>query len=408
MNKTVLGFLVGVVLISGGFIAWLALTKTAPSQAPAMTPTPARPAPKAPDAPPAPQAAPATAPSAKPESPQTEAAKPTATERPVNQMPEQSGDVVLDMTREIGNGGLYKPGEPIEVTVRLIQRSGGEAVRALGLSEKLPDGFEFVEMSGDTRADVPPKPGTTGVAEFAWITIPKFPAKISYRIKAAEGTSGEKVLSGEALYRTNGPELRTGIVTSTLRPDDGSAAAAPAAPAPTPPAGANQTERAAQSLREMVNRQNAEQRERPERIPPVPPTTPGNKTAAELNAAPIEMTRSFAAETYPAGGTVDVQLTLNYAGEQVTAMAVLEDIPPGWSFAGIVGGDGPTVPPAMGKTGQLTFIWVNIPTFPATFTYQLKVPEGESGPRSFNGYAVYRTSGPQITGPPAQSQISNQ
>jgi hypothetical protein len=407
MNKTVLGFLVGVVLVCGGFIAWLAISKTGTSPTPAAS-APARPAPKAPIAPSAPPAAPAAPAAETPAAALTEMPKETTATQAANQPPAPSGDVVLDMTREIGNGGRYRPGEPIDVTIRLMRRSGEEEIRALGLSEKLPDGFEFVEMTGDTRADVPPKPGTTVVAEFAWITIPKFPATISYRIKAAEGTTGEKVLSGEALYRTNGPELRTGVVTSTLRPDDGSTPAPAPAPAAEPPAGANQANQAAQSLREMVNRQSPEQRGRAERIPPVPPAAPGNKTAAELNAAPIELARAFAVDTYPPGGTVDVQITLNYAGEQVTAMAVLEDIPPGWSFAGIVGGDGPTVPPAVGKTGQLTFIWVSIPTFPATFTYQLKVPEGESGPRTFSGYAVYRTSGPQITGPPAQSQISNQ
>ena len=82
----------------------------------------------------------------------------------------------------------YTPGGSVDVALRM-ERVGNDAVTALGVEETLPEGFAFDGIVGDVKPDIAPKQGQTGKIEFAWITVPQFPATVSYRVKAADGTT---------------------------------------------------------------------------------------------------------------------------------------------------------------------------------------------------------------------------
>jgi len=152
---------------------------------------------------------------------------------PLGQTAPGAGDTKLTMMRELANGGAYQKGGTMDVTLTLASE-GSEPVRAMGVVENLPDGWTFDGVVSTDRPDLSPQKGRDKKLEFAWFNIPKFPATFTYRIKAADTLDGTRELTGEALYRTNGPELRSPAVTSILTPG-GPAPAAPAeAPAPAP------------------------------------------------------------------------------------------------------------------------------------------------------------------------------
>ena len=122
----------------------------------------------------------------------------------------------------------------------------------------------------------------------------------------------------------------------------------------------------------------------------------------------IDVTHAIAAGGYTAGQTLEVSTTLTFTGtSKVSALALVETLPLGWTFDKVTGGATPAVSPANGKTGNVTFIWVDVPAFPATLTYTLNVPAGETGARSLVGKAAYRTDGGQIEGPPGATEVTN-
>ncbi|MBP8130381.1 MAG: hypothetical protein KA184_12450 [Candidatus Hydrogenedentes bacterium] len=90
----------------------------------------------------------------------------------------------------------------------------------------------------------------------------------------------------------------------------------------------------------------------------------------------------------------------------VTAMAVVEELPAGWTYEGIASGPKPTLELPAGHPGPLQFIWVDIPKFPATFSYRVRVPGGETGVRTITGQALYRTDGPQAETAAVETPLS--
>ena len=100
----------------------------------------------------------------------------------------------------------------------------------------------------------------------------------------------------------------------------------------------------------------------------------------------------------PDGGTIDVTVTFNGAGEgTLLSLALEETIPDGWAFDSII-------EPAMfwevlllwpldGTTGQLDFVWKQQAVFPDDFplvlTYRLTVPSGQTGDKEVSGVGAY-------------------
>ncbi len=410
MNKSVLGFLAGVVIISIGVIGYFGMQKmNSAVETVKEVSTPARPA----------------APS-NPSNPfNTRTATPPAqvVVTPTDATPAAPTEV--SMTRSVGGDGVYAPGGIVDITVTL-DGGGTEPIRALGISEELPDGFVFDTMLGDNRPDVGPPAGRTGTVEFAWITVPEFPVSFTYRLRAGDDAAGEKVLRGQALYRTSGGELRTGAIASTLRPGAATATAAPAAAQETAAnaasntAPANDAAPAANAAPEMAIRGVTRAMEAPAAgdaaaapaaeapAAPAPADAPAAAaTASDSSNGVVELARTVSSATYTPGEALEVTLTLNYAGDPILALAALEEVPRGWIYDGFVTGEKPAVEPPKGPRDRLTFIWITVPTFPTTFTYRLIPAENESGPREINGYSVFRRTGPEVQWPPTVTQLNS-
>ena len=295
---------------------------------------------------------------------------PTSVKRPA---PVDQKDVTatrLRMRRTVAKGGTYQAGGEVEITLALGQ-SGTDPVRALGIVENIPEGWTFLAVVDGEHPDIYPPAGQANKLEFVWFNIPEFPASFTYRIRASEtGETAEKI-TGEAIYRTSGPELRSGMVSSPLTV--GTAAPAPAAPA------------APQAAAEA-------------------PEAPKAAADAPVPAAGLTMTRQAAG--YTPGQPAALEVNLNYGGEEaVTALAVRETLPEGWTFGEITGGARPSLSPKAGDAGAIDFVWINVPSWPAAFTYTVNVPGGESEPREVKGMAIYRSTGGELHSEPVVTKL---
>jgi hypothetical protein len=100
---------------------------------------------------------------------------------------------------------------------------------------------------------------------------------------------------------------------------------------------------------------------------------------------------------YRTGQVFDVIVGLDCHGqEKVTALALVERLPKGWTFEEVSGGEKPVIAPSKGAAGELTFVWVRVPAFPCTVSYRVVPGPEVSGPQEFQGQAVYRQSGPEL------------
>ena len=124
-------------------------------------------------------------------------------------------------------------------------------------------------------------------------------------------------------------------------------------------------------------------------------TTPENAISC------LTMTR--AVPQYTPNGDLIVQVTLDsFCGEPVTALAVEETWPAGWTFVSATGAgaSNPNLAPPVGTQGTLQFIWFSpIPTFPCNFSYTVKAPVVVSGPVTVTGQSIARLSGPELRTP---------
>lgn len=300
------------------------------------------------------------------EAPVTPAATQT-TQRTQRVLPQpEPDDAQLSLVRTVETAA-YAPGAPIEVTIT-IEGQHGDKVRALGLIENVPEGWTFDDIVAGDRPDLSPPQGRGALLEFAWFNIPEFPTTFTYRVNTTSGDAAPQTIKGEILFRTHGPEYRSKPVATVLAPDAKSAGA----PAP---AKASQTAAAA----------------RPE------------------TGEPLAIARSVSGGGYVPGETLEATITLTYGRAQsdpVTAIAVVEVLPEGWTFESVSGSANPTLAPQPGATGEINFIWVTPPQWPATFTYRVRVPENESGARALSGHSLYRTSGGELRTPPALTEMT--
>lgn len=123
------------------------------------------------------------------------------------------------------------------------------------------------------------------------------------------------------------------------------------------------------------------------------------KAPSEAPANPFTVTQEIS-EHYSPGGSVTVKATMNYTGkEPVTALALQTALPPAWTYGGIGGTLKPAIDPPVGTTGELTLIWINIPSFPATVEYTLKVADWSEGTCTLSARAIYRTLGGELKSP---------
>lgn len=99
-------------------------------------------------------------------------------------------------------------------------------------------------------------------------------------------------------------------------------------------------------------------------------------------------TRAFSVSACSPGLPVDITLTLEYSGTaSITALGLVETLPPDWVFEGIVSG---TVDNARQNGRDLEFAWISIPAFPVSLTYRVRAPADLSGNQVFSGTLFYR------------------
>ena len=107
---------------------------------------------------------------------------------------------------------------------------------------------------------------------------------------------------------------------------------------------------------------------------------------------------------YTPGGTVDVQITLDYTGgDTVLALGCRNYIPPGWTFNSYPGAQpGASLPDGYAlneTTGLLEFVYGDVPTLPVTFTYRLDVPGNATGAQALDGCGEIRFDGAGFVSP---------
>lgn len=106
----------------------------------------------------------------------------------------------------------------------------------------------------------------------------------------------------------------------------------------------------------------------------------------------VVLTREHLA-TYEAGGTIDITVEISVGeGVDLSAIAFVESAPPGWVYisSSNVFNALPAIRPQQGAEGNLTFVWIQPPYFPYTFTYTMGIPLSASGPATFRGHVEYR------------------
>lgn len=324
---------------------------------------------------------------------------PAATDAP------QHTPAKLFLTREV-QGGRYQPGGTVDVTLSFL-KEGTEPVTAMGMEETMPEGWTFEGFASQEGALPDIKRVVGNKLEFAWFNIPQYPATFSYRLRVPQNAAGAQDITGEALYRTSGDEQRTGLIVTPLEQGEAAPAAPEAMPqpeaqpspapeaVPAPPAAA---EPAAETLAEPAAPETPEARTQPEeaKAEESAPAT-GGITIAQRTAAPV----------FKPGETVQVDVELGYSGaEAVSAVGLQTVLPDGWTFEAITGGAAPTVAPQQGRTGVLEFAWIEVPQWPAKFSYTVRVPESENASREIATTALYHTTGDLITSEQARLPLS--
>jgi len=130
-------------------------------------------------------------------------------------------ETVLTLTRTPAGGGGYTPGGTVDLTIEFAV-TGSKAITGLGLEETLPGGWTFDSvLGGSSPPQLAPVAGTGGTLSFAWIAVPaleQFPINFTYRVNVPAEAGVAQIISGEGIYYTDGPELHTEVIVTTLNP----------------------------------------------------------------------------------------------------------------------------------------------------------------------------------------------
>ncbi len=139
----------------------------------------------------------------------------------------------LTLSRSVS--GRYSPGATLDITLNLSLQGGG-TLTGLGVEETLPTGWTYDSLvSGNLPSIAPTTPVT--FVEFVWDPPPST-VQFTYRVRVPLGDTGQKQISGRALYRLQGVsgELQTAAVVSNI-----TAASSTVTYVASPPAGGTVT-----------------------------------------------------------------------------------------------------------------------------------------------------------------------
>lgn len=279
----------------------------------------------------------------------------------------------VTFTRELSGPGVtgsennfYVPGETIDVTIT-FNKEGTDSLTAMGFQDTIPEGWTYVSpLATDDPPPVPPvvpNEGASGLLEFAYIYVPRFPASFTYTIRVADDAEGPAAI---------------GDVVTTADGDKSSAVSY-------------------RTCGETIN-------------------SPSVVNEFGGTAPCIAVTRTFAQGYYQPGETLDVTITFGFVGDPCVGLSALgykETVPEGWTYVGPLSDDDPPpVPPVvpnLDATGTLEFAYIYVPNIAnhPHFTYTIRASEASDGVQEFRGYAEYRTTGDSIQSDFAVSTIDN-
>lgn len=240
----------------------------------------------------------------------------------------EQGTVNLDRTVE--GPGNYAPGQPLDVTVTL-RSFGNEPANNLVLSEKLPTGWEYAQITKGNANNPEVICDLTGCTlNFNFPGTVQLPLTFTYSVLPPPDSAGIQNLRGSATY------------TSPLWG---------------------------------------------------PLTTNAEETVIPLDETVLILDFDLpSTRVYTPGQPLDVQVEVRKVGvANVLALGLTVNLPAAWKFNSIVDGDIPAVVPATGTTGVLEFAWIAVPQFTAEMTLRVTPPLGATGVASFDGQALYYT-----------------
>ncbi len=342
----------------------------------------------------------------------------------------------------------YKYASPgVEEVTVTIDNKGVDDLTALEVVEELPAGWSFHSLAGyDPPGCGPatsPSSGATGTLEFVWSCIPAFPYTFTYRVNVPSGQTGDKTFWGGALYQRVGGTAKTAAigglrliqerihhtldynpannlisVSEILRviqfyniggyhcavgTEDGYQPGLPGTPDPSWVPHDNDYNpqdwkiNVSEILRpiqfyNLGGYHVAESTE--DGYAPGPAAKAGIAKASvigDATAPALYATRGIVAN----GDASDVKVTFTSVGaEPISALALVEALPAGWTFDGVIdASEPPAIAPVQGDSGELNFVWIRPPAFPAHVTYRVRSESGEAGVTRLTGTALYRSTG---------------
>ena len=116
---------------------------------------------------------------------------------------------------------VYTPGQIIDVTVT-ITKNDSRAITSIGLVDTVPGTWQ---LDSFYATDPAMRPGVgrevinddgSKSFEFAYITIPSFPAMFTYRARTGSEDSGTGSISGYAKFRFTGAEEQSPVVVTPV------------------------------------------------------------------------------------------------------------------------------------------------------------------------------------------------
>lgn len=252
-----------------------------------------------------------------------------------------------------------------EFTVELTIKKGSTAGFAK-LQQELPEGFTAVEDKSNGASFT----FSNQSVKFIWMSLPNDSEfKVTYKVKVAEGISGDQSIAGKFSYVTDNTKQQVDIdaATITINGDGGNAVATTKSTATTTEDNTDNTED--NNTTENNTTDNTT-------------TTASNTTNTNTGDGSFSCIRNVPDN---AGGEFIVEITVN-KGNLGGFAKLLETLPSGFTASAVESAGG-----SFSFADQkVRYIWVSLPAQPEfKISYKVKVAKGVSGAQTIDGVFSY-------------------
>ncbi|MCF7708435.1 MAG: putative Ig domain-containing protein, partial [Verrucomicrobia bacterium] len=331
---------------------------------------------------------------------------------------------------------FYAPGGSVEVTL-IINCGRGDSIVPFEVMETLPEGWSFEEVTSASVEPSKPASGATGTIEFSWLETSSNFVTLTYKVSVPDDENGMQTFNGLMSYYTRGakhlvpisgnkeieeyifhsadtnrdlqiqlmPELKRVV---RLYNSDGYHVAPDTDDEYAPGLGSDNGQphdsdydpqdwkiQLSPELTRLIQFYNCDgyhhEAETEDGFAPGPEESGNLQMRMSNHETTVE--HKFSQDTYPIQGTLEVSVTVDYHGDDITALAFTDEIPEGWNFKAITSMPDPAVSPLSDASGKLKFAWISVPEFPITLSYEVTVPSDASGDEQLIGQLIYRTMG---------------